>query len=123
MLRNTPLHYGTSGGRCIVIELLVAFGADLECISSDGWSPLIVAAMWLKPDAVRLLLALNADMTKAADRGWDVSQIDNEEFKQHVLEHSKKRVRISDRYFTLDSTIFRFSYSRDRNENKFDSKH
>ena len=43
-------------------------------------------------DVVRLFLALNADTTKTAADGWQVSQTDNAEILQLLSEHSKKTV-------------------------------
>ncbi len=104
------------------IELLVAFDADLECVSSSGYTPLLGTARG-NVNAVRLLLELNADTTKRSRDGWTVSQTDNEEIKRLLLEHSKKSVR------NWISILFRswfnvcVSLCRNQNENKLASKH
>ncbi len=93
VFRWTPLH----GGRdeVEICQVLIAFDADLECASEDGYTPLLYAASWTSVDTVQLLLDLNADTTKTGGDGWTVSQSHDEEIQQLLLEHSTKSVHIS----------------------------
>lgn len=41
----TPLHLAADAGQCEVISRLFALGADLEAVSTKGWTPLALANM------------------------------------------------------------------------------
>ena len=41
----TPLHLAADAGQCEVISRLAELGADLEAVSSKGWTPLALANM------------------------------------------------------------------------------
>lgn len=57
----SPLHYAAGSGSLSAIELLVKAGANLNARSSNGTTPLMMAARENKEDAARLLLKLGAD--------------------------------------------------------------
>ena len=76
----------------VVCETLVACGSDIDATDADGDTVLMFAVLREAINVVRLLLALNADTTKTDADGWDVSQTDDAEILQLLLEHSKKTV-------------------------------
>ncbi len=41
----TPLHLAADAGQCEVISRLFELGADLEAVSTKGWTPLALANM------------------------------------------------------------------------------
>ena len=41
----TPLHLAADAGQCEVISRLLELGADLEAVSTKGWTPLALANM------------------------------------------------------------------------------
>lgn len=41
----TPLHLAVDAGQCEVISRLFELGADLEAVSTKGWTPLALANM------------------------------------------------------------------------------
>jgi ankyrin repeat protein len=68
-----------------------AFDANVDVATARGSTPL----MWVIATAefafVRLLLALNADVTKEDSSGWTVSQTDDEDIKQPKLDIQRNR--------------------------------
>ena len=58
-----PLHYAASGGHVPVIELLLEESAYIDAASPNGTTPLMMAAMYGTPAAVKLLLEAGADPT------------------------------------------------------------
>lgn len=63
-----PLHYAASGPDPRIVELLLARDADVEAVSPNGSTPLMMAARYGSEDAVRLLLARGADPARRNDR-------------------------------------------------------
>jgi|GEM_PF-6881484 len=59
-LRTTPLHQAAQEGATQVIELLLASGAEVDPVDSDGATPLWEAVRHGWDDAVRILLAAGA---------------------------------------------------------------
>jgi ankyrin repeat protein len=56
----TPLHYAASGPEPKVVLLLLERGADIEALSPNGTTPLMMAARYGAQDAADLLLARGA---------------------------------------------------------------
>ncbi|MBA4107692.1 MAG: hypothetical protein C0485_18320 [Pirellula sp.] len=52
------------------ITRLVAEGAQVDCLDSDGNSPLWVAVRFSKPESVKLLLAAHADANARGGMDW-----------------------------------------------------
>ncbi|PUE63264.1 hypothetical protein B9Z45_00905 [Limnohabitans sp. 2KL-17] len=59
----TPLHYAASGGHVAVIELLLENSAYIDAESPNGTTPLMMAAMYGSPEAVKVLIQAGADLT------------------------------------------------------------
>lgn len=67
---NTALHAAVAGGpHRAVIELLVAAGADLNLLDSNGHTPLHSAAFHSDPELLHYLLAHGADVNRAVEGG------------------------------------------------------
>lgn len=64
----TPLISAAYNGYDVVIETLVAFGADINATTSALWSVLMLAVHRERTDTVRLLLSLNADANENKQR-------------------------------------------------------
>jgi hypothetical protein len=59
----TPLHYAASGGHVAVIEFLLDHSAYIDAESPNGTTPLMMAAMYGSPEAVKVLIQAGADLT------------------------------------------------------------
>ena len=57
----TPLHYASTGGHVPMIELLLENYAFIDAESPNGSTPLMMAALYGTPAAVKLLLDSGAD--------------------------------------------------------------
>ncbi len=72
--QETPLHMASFRGHRLVVELLIAHGADIEAASviddGGGWRPLLWACCGGREEIVDLLLACRANVLVAAANGW-----------------------------------------------------
>jgi uncharacterized protein len=59
----TPLHYAATSAHLDIIELLLEHHAYIDAESPNGTTPLMMAAMYGTPAAVKLLLESGADPT------------------------------------------------------------
>jgi ankyrin repeat protein len=59
----TPLHYAASGGHVPVIAHLLEHSAYIDAESPNGTTPLMMAAMYGSPEAVKELIHAGADPT------------------------------------------------------------
>ncbi len=59
----TPLHYAASGGHVPVIAHLLDHSAYIDAESPNGTTPLMMAAMYGSPEAVKELIQAGADPT------------------------------------------------------------
>jgi ankyrin repeat protein len=57
----TALHYAASSGQLAIISLLIEHSAYIDAESPNGTTPLMMAAMYGSPEAVKLLLQEGAD--------------------------------------------------------------
>lgn len=58
----TPLHYAASSGQVAVIEFLLDNSAYIDAESPNGSTPLMMAAMYGSPEAVKVLIQAGADL-------------------------------------------------------------
>jgi ankyrin repeat protein len=68
-LSHSLIHTACVRGHVHVMMWLIKFGANVNCIGIDGWTPLHYAAHYLNPHGVRLLLAAGADPSIACNKG------------------------------------------------------
>lgn len=54
----TPLHLAADAGQCEVISRLSELGADLEAISTKGWTPLALANMKVNDCGIQCILLI-----------------------------------------------------------------
>ena len=66
-----PLHYAATGGHVEVMALLLEEHAFIDAESPNKTTPLMMAAMYGSPAAVRLLLQQGADPTARNDLGMN----------------------------------------------------
>jgi ankyrin repeat protein len=59
----TPLHYAATGGHLAIMDLLLEQHAFIDAESPNGTTPLMMAAHYGTPGAVKLLLEAGADAT------------------------------------------------------------
>ena len=52
----TPLHLAADAGQCEVISRLFELGADLEAVSTKGWTPLALANMKVNDSGIQCIL-------------------------------------------------------------------
>jgi ankyrin repeat protein len=57
----TPLHYAATGGHTEIMQMLLDKYAYIDASSPNGTTPLMMAAMYSTPAAVKLLLDAGAD--------------------------------------------------------------
>lgn len=57
----TPLHYAATSGHLLIMNLLLEHHAYIDAASPNGSTPLMMAAMYGTPSAVKLLLEAGAD--------------------------------------------------------------
>lgn len=70
----TPLHYAASGGHVDIITHLLAHQAHIDAESPNGTTPLMMAAMYGSPQAVKVLIQAGADLQLKNQLGlsaWD----------------------------------------------------
>lgn len=65
----TPLHYAATSGHVEIIRLLLAHDAYIDAGSPNGSTPLMMAAMYGTPAAVKVLLEAGADPLAKNDLG------------------------------------------------------
>jgi ankyrin repeat protein len=65
----TPLHYAATGGHVPIIQLLLDENAYIDAESPNKSTPLMMAAKYGSPEAVKLLLEAGADPTLRNELG------------------------------------------------------
>jgi uncharacterized protein len=65
----TPLHYAASSGQVAIINLLLEHHAYIDASSPNGSTPLMMAALYGSPGAVKTLLEAGADPLIKNDLG------------------------------------------------------
>jgi ankyrin repeat protein len=70
----TPLHYAASAGHVQIVEYLLENSAYIDAESPNGTTPLMMAAMYGSPEAVKVLIQAGADLSSKNQLGlsaWD----------------------------------------------------
>ena len=70
----TPLHYAASAGHVQIVEYLLEHSAYIDAESPNGTTPLMMAAMYGSPEAVKVLIQAGADLSSKNQLGlsaWD----------------------------------------------------
>ena len=70
----TRLHWASFDGKLSRVETLIKWGADVNKVNRDGWTPLMAASTMAastggRADIARALLAAGADVNAATDDG------------------------------------------------------
>jgi cytohesin len=59
---GTPMHYAAASGQRVLVELLIAKGANINAKTNEGVTPLHTAAKMDRPEVAQLLIARGADV-------------------------------------------------------------
>jgi hypothetical protein len=70
----TPLHYAASGPQPAVVSLLLNRGAQIDALSPNGTTPLMMAARYGAIDSADLLLQRGADRALKNQRGMNAAE-------------------------------------------------
>lgn len=89
----TPLHYAASKGHLPLIRLFIENHAYIDAESPNGTTPLMMAAMYGTPDAVKLLLAEGADTRLKNQQGLTATQFAQRANRQDVADLIAKSIR------------------------------
>lgn len=96
----------SSAGHDVVVETLVAFGAEIDAIDDFSRTALMLAVEFENISTMQLLLSLNANVMKPDRYGETALQLaKSDEKKQLLLEHSKKSVPINNGFLVLKLKI------------------
>lgn len=94
----TPLHYAATGGHVPVIAFLLEHSAYIDAESPNGTTPLMMAAMYGSPEAVKHLIQAGADLQvqnganmTALDFAQRASRPNNIELLQEGLRRAAER--------------------------------
>lgn len=92
---DASLHFASMRANVEIIELLVSFGADIECRNTSlKETALLKGAFWFKAASVRLLLALGADTTPTDRFGRSASKTNAANVRQLLADHETTSVHI-----------------------------
>lgn len=89
----TPLHYAASGPEPKVLELLLDRGAQLEALSANGTTPLMMAAGYGAIDGADLLLKRGADPRRRNERGLNAADFARRAGRDALAERLAAAVR------------------------------
>lgn len=82
----TPLHYAATGGHLEIITLLLDKHAYIDAGSPNGSTPLMMAAGYGSPEAVKLLLASGADPLLKNQQGLSAIDFAQQAKRQDIAE-------------------------------------
>jgi ankyrin repeat protein len=89
----TPLHYATTGGHLRVMQLLLDKHAYIDAASPNGSTPLMMAALYASPSAVKLLLDAGADPSLKNNLGLTAIEFARNAQRTDVMELIAKFIR------------------------------
>jgi uncharacterized protein len=89
----TPLHYAATGGHLVIMDLLLEHHAFIDAESPNGTTPLMMAAHYGTPAAVRLLLEAGADTAMKNQLGLSAIDFANRAGRQDAAEMIAAHVR------------------------------
>jgi ankyrin repeat protein len=90
-----PLHYAATGGHLPVMELLLDQNAYIDAASPNGSTPLMMAAQYGTPDAVKLLLEAGADPNIRNQLGLTAIDFANRAHRMDSAELIAESIRLS----------------------------
>jgi uncharacterized protein len=89
----TPLHYAATGGHLAIMDLLLEHHAFIDAESPNGTTPLMMAAHYGSPAAVKLLLEAGADPTMRNQLGLSAIDFANRVGRQDAADMIAAYVR------------------------------
>lgn len=89
----TPLHYAATGGHVAIIQLLLDEYAYIDAESPNKTTPLMMAAKYGSPEAVKLLLEAGADPTLRNELGLSAVDFAQEAQRKDVAETIAAAIR------------------------------
>lgn len=91
----TPLHYAASAGHVKIIEYLLEHSAYIDAESPNGTTPLMMAAMYGTPEAVKVLIQAGADLNPKNQLGlsaWDFAVRGQRQNSKELIETALARL-------------------------------
>jgi ankyrin repeat protein len=101
----TPLHYAATTGQVAVIDFLLENSAYIDAESPNGSTPLMMAAMYGSPEAVKVLIQAGADLNLQNQLGLsalDFAVRANRQNAKELIETGLQR--LADRKAKLQAT-------------------
>ena len=90
-----PLHYAASAGHVKIVEYLLEQSAYIDAESPNGTTPLMMAAMYGSPEAVKVLIQAGADLTLKNQLGlsaWDFAVRGQRQNSKELIETGLARL-------------------------------
>ena len=88
-----PLHYAATKGDLVAMQVLLDHHAYIDAESPNGSTPLMMAAMYGTPAAVRLLLVAGADATLKNEQGLTAIDFAHRASRQEVADMIAAAIR------------------------------
>ena len=80
------LHYAATGGHLSILDLLLEEHAFIDAQSPNGTTPLMMAAMYGTPEAVKLLIQAGADINMRNDKNMTALDFARAAERQNAVE-------------------------------------
>ena len=93
----TLLHIASRNNSTEIIDLLVKYGADVNALDSEGFSPLHIAAVHGNMKVVKKLVDLKADVSRATADGRDAADMARLNEETEIEEYLRSKVASSHR--------------------------